>query len=680
MLKDMVSVIRANCSGQAAKEDVASISRFHRIQASPGYRAAAAYVYEELQRAGLEAQVESYPANYHTRFWEAGSFQEWDATTATLHLIEPADEARKLADYRALKLSLIQRSAPFSGEAELILLEDGLKETDYEGIDVAGKIVLTNAAVDSVRQIAVNRFGAVGILFDGMREAPPVRDAMDLPDARQYTSFWWSGRPEEKDCFGFVLSPRQGAWLRKLIRKREAGGKPPVQVRAEVDARLYDGQIEVVTALIPGSSEETVMLVSHLCHPQPSANDNASGAAANLEAARTLQSLVSSGKLARPRRNIRFLWMPEMTGTYAYLSRHEDEIAKMVVGLNLDMVGEDQAKTGSALLLERPPDASASFAPDLIERIRGMLLNEVQTHTGLGSYSLVRRATTNFSGGSDHYIFSDPTVGVPMPMMIQWPDKFYHTSTDTLDKVDPNSLALAGTIAAAYAYFVATASGREASWLAHEMQASFQARLARIAQDQMTEMWESDDQSQKLVGVEFSFNLESKLSYQLDRHQVALGSISRLWDGAGTLVESLSEDASSATSRELERVRKAVTESFGINISESEGESKPLDEWEDLAAEMIPQRHYRGPGMAIGKMAELASEDRANWQEVSEKRKAGAHTIPVLAEYWANGRRTALEIVDLIEMETGIRDAELIVYYFELLNKLSLASFLPAQS
>jgi aminopeptidase YwaD len=669
MLKDIVSAIQASYSGRAAKEDVAAISRFHRIQASPGYRAAAAYLYEELQRAGLVAQVESYPANYQTHFWEAGSFQEWDASSATLHLIEPAGQARKLADYRALKLSLIQRSAPFSGEAEVILLENGLKETDYEGIDVSGKIVLTDAPVDSVRQLAVNRFDAIGILFDGMREAPPVREAMDLPDARQYTSFWWSGRPEEKDCFGFVLSPRQGSWLRKLIHKREASGKPTIKVRAEVEARFYDGHIEVVTALIPGASEETVMLVSHLCHPQPSANDNASGAAANLEAARTLQNLVSSGELARPHRSIRFLWMPEMTGTYAYLSRHEDEIGNMVAGLNLDMVGEDQTKTGSVLLLERPPDASASFAPDLIERIREMLLNEVQTHTGLSGYSLVRQATTNFSGGSDHYIFSDPTVGVPMPMMIQWPDKFYHTSADTLDKVDPNSLTLAGTISAAYAYFVANAGRRETSWLAHEMQARFRARLARFAQDQMMELWESEEQAQMLA------SLESKMNYQLDRHRVALGSTGRLWDGAGTLIDSLSKDASSAAGRELERARKAVVEHFGMNSWEPEGRSKLPDQWERLAAEMIPQRHYRGPGMAIGKTAELSSEDRAAWQELLEKRKSGAHTIPVLAEYWADGRRTALEIVELIEMETGIRDAELVVNYFDLLQKLGLVSY-----
>jgi hypothetical protein len=44
----------------------------------------------------------------------------------------------------------------------------------------------------------------------------------------------------------------------------------------------------------------------------------------------------------------------------------------------------------------------------------------------------------------------------------------------------------------------------------------------------------------------------------------------------------------------------------------------------------------------------------------------------VMAEYWADGKRTALEIVGLVEMESGIRDPELIVRRFELLHKLGL--------
>jgi len=423
MLNDIVEKIGQTYSGQVAKDDVAAVIRHHRIQASPGYRAAARYVHDELHKAGLEVDTESYPADSSTEFWTARSFQEWDAASATLHLVEPESEARKLADYREHKLSLIQRSTSFSGDLEIIVLDDGSSETDYEGIKVTGKLVLTNANAGRVRRIAVDQFGAAGILFDGMSEAPPVREKMDIPDALQYTSFWWSGAQSEQNSFGFVLSPRQGAKLRKLIKQREEAGKPPVVVRAEVDASLYDGQMEVVSATIPGKEAGRILLVSHLCHPEPSANDNASGVAANLEAARTLQRLVNSGELPQPRRTIQFLWMPEMSGSFAYLSRHEDEIPEMIAGINLDMVGEDQAQTGSVLVLERPPDVSVSFVVDVVERLRSIIFDDIKDHTVSGGYSLMRYATTGFSGGSDHYIFSDPTVGVPMPMMNQWPDK-----------------------------------------------------------------------------------------------------------------------------------------------------------------------------------------------------------------------------------------------------------------
>ena len=143
MFTETLNKIRDVYSGEAAKADVAEIIRHHRIQASPGYRAAANYVLDELKRAGISAAIESYPANYQTRCWTALSFQEWEANEAILQLIEPADEARKLADYREMKLSLIQRSAPFSGELEVVILDDGLSEAGYEDLDVSGKLVLT---------------------------------------------------------------------------------------------------------------------------------------------------------------------------------------------------------------------------------------------------------------------------------------------------------------------------------------------------------------------------------------------------------------------------------------------------------------------------------------------------------------------------------------------------------
>jgi hypothetical protein len=192
------------------------------------------------------------------------------------------------------------------------------------------------------------------------------------------------------------------------------------------------------------------------------------------------------------------------------------------------MVGADQSQTGSVMLLERPPDAAASFVPDLLEKLREELSHEAKSHTGMSSFPLYRYATTPFSGGSDHYIFSDPTVGVPMAMIIQWPDKFYHTSADTLEKVDPVSLARSGSLAAAYAYFVAVAGEVETTWLAYEMSARWQQRLAQMVQTAVTTMHQSKDST---AVHQTHHQLQRQVAYSLERHQAALASLGRLWAG-----------------------------------------------------------------------------------------------------------------------------------------------------
>ena len=191
-----------------------------------------------------------------------------------------------------------------------------------------------------------------------MSQTAPGRSPLDLPDARQYTSFWWD--KNDAKCFGFVLTPRQG---------RELRSNPPAQVRAHVVSTFCDGAFEVVTAFIPGETDQEVVVLSHLCHPQPSANDNASGAAATIEIAATLHELIADGLLPPPRHGIRFLWMPEMTGTFAYLSTFEDRLPRMIAGVNLDMVGQDQDRCHSTFNIEQPPASMASFAPVLLARL-----------------------------------------------------------------------------------------------------------------------------------------------------------------------------------------------------------------------------------------------------------------------------------------------------------------------
>jgi len=666
LFKSILETVRREFSGQAAKGQVAIISQYHRIQASPGYRAAAQYCKDYLSAQGIPAEVLSYPATDGVSYWGMDSFREWDASDGQLYLLQEDGSEEKLADYREIKISLIQRSTSFDGEAEVVVLEDGEEEADYDGLEVSGKVVMTRGDLRRVYELAVAARGAAGILFDGMRTVPPIREPMDLPDARQYTSFWWS--KGDRPCFGFVLSPRQGARLRRLAARKD---HPALRVRAHVEGRLYDGALEVVSAFIEGQRDEEVILTAHLCHPQPSCNDNASGSAVALEAARALNALIQRGELPRPRRGIRFLWVPEMTGTYAYLASHEESIPGIIAGVNLDMVGENQDLCRSSFLIERPPMSTPSFAPVLMERIREDLTAGTRSHSGMGGYALFRHATTPFSGGSDHYILSDPSVGIPTPMLIQWPDKFYHTSEDTLDKVDPSMLSVVGQLAATYLYFLAQAGDDEAAWLGHEMVAGYKAELTRAIQAIVSDAFAAGTE-QELSKVAQSADVRA--SFMLRHAREALGSLARLSPEAGKVVARLQDEAERFTGGELRLAREAIARRrpapgvtpHGRSIVEEE------DEWEAHARHLVPRRLLRGPISARTAASRLSRPDREALYRLRKEHKEAPRAMPVVALYWADGERTLAQIADLVELEIGHRDTEFLVRYFELLDLAEL--------
>ena len=654
MLTKLMPAVVETYSGAMALDHVASISRCHRIQASPGFRAAAGYCLDQLRQSGVAAEIVSFPADEHTTYWTARMFQEWEATEATLDLLLPTGERQRLADYRQDKISLIQRSLPFDGQAELVVVEGGAAEADYQGLDLKGKVVLAQGEVREVYRLAVQERGAVGILIDGMRSLPPVRQRIDLPDARQYTSFWWR-EGDEPRCFGFVLTPRQGDELR--ARAREAGqkGQGALRIQARVVSRLYDGQLEVVSALIPGETDQEA--VAHLCHPQASANDNASGAAALLELARTLSTLLADRRLSVPRRSIRLLWVPEMTGTYAYLATHEEELARMVAGINLDMVGQNQELCGCVFLIERPPEAAASFAGDLAEALREMLPHAARSHSGLAGYPLHRQAVTPFSGGSDHYILSDPTVGVPTPMLIQWPDKFYHTSADTIDKVDPRMLAVVGGLTTAYTYFVAAAGQAEARWLGREVVARGQARLARLAQEAHAQALGAEAPALAAIAAQ----TRRRLAFWADRTEAALGSLSRLAEGLEAAIEQWQ-----ALEAELGRLARAA----GAELSEP-APAAP-DEWAAQAERLVLRRLVRGPVSLGDLVGRLSPADQALARDLTRAHPEAMRTLPVQMVYWLDGRRTLRQVADLVECESGLRDLECMVQVAGILERAGL--------
>jgi len=98
-----------------------------------------------------------------------------------------------------------------------------------------------------------------------LSELPPFRTRANFPTARRYTSFWYGAKGGEGDALGFVLSATEGNDLRKLIENTEKKNKKlkekgkddneKVVLRAKVDAKFYDGEMEVVDFFIPGKEK-----------------------------------------------------------------------------------------------------------------------------------------------------------------------------------------------------------------------------------------------------------------------------------------------------------------------------------------------------------------------------------------------------------------------------------------
>lgn len=620
-------IIQEELSGRQAFRYADRIAQFHRIQASLGYRQAAKEAVSLLKRDEVDAELVSYPARYGERFLSHFSFQEWKCDSAELWIENPV--RKRIARFEEEEISVIQRSisTPEEGlEAELVVIENAEEEGSYQGLDLEGKIALVRGNQFIIHMLAVEKYKCAGLIFDNLTEFHPIRTRMDMPDARQYTSYWWTSDEEEKS-FGFVVSPRIGEELRSLAKKQ------PVKLKAFVKAELAEGQFENIEYLIPGKKDKEILLVSHLCHPYPGGQDNASGPGTLMEVMRTLTRLIKEGTLPQPELGIRFLMMPEMTGTAAYFHQHPERIPLTIAALNLDMVGADQTKGGGPLCIEQPPLSMPTFVDRFAYKLLEEIVNNTGNFTGTTEYSTVHYINTRFSGGSDHYIISDPTIGIPCPMLIQWPDKHYHTTADSTKNLDENMMKLVGTVTALYSYGLA--NGDESDWLSYTYH-----HLGKVgthlsqAKEWLIKGNRSKGQFQHAFSLYIKYEEESL--FQLDSY-AGIRNFRSLQEVLGNMKQMISKQADILWKiAEKELAEKQI-----------ELEDDPNQEWMNA----IFSRNYQAPVKMGDEIKGLSLQERYHLlTEVAAKIPQGYEDFLF---YWMDGKRTVKEILNLTKYETG---------------------------
>ena len=142
------------------------------------------------------------------------------------------------------------------------------------------------------------------------------------------------------------------------------------------------------------------------------------------------------------------------------------------------MVGEDPEKTHSLMRITRTPDSLPSFLGDLVRNlIENLDTRLIKAPTGKRVFNY---RFLPFSANSDHFLFNDGAVGVPMMMFNSSPDEFHHTNLDTPDQLDMTELKRTACLAAGWALSVASA--RRSRCLCPRSSRSDVAVCGRIAQ------------------------------------------------------------------------------------------------------------------------------------------------------------------------------------------------------
>lgn len=185
------------------------------------------------------------------------------------------------------------------------------------------------------------------------------------------------------------------------------------QYRVVIKTDFSYSSLKVGEVLIPGQSEECIVLCAHLCHPHQ-ANDDLSGVIVGVKVA---QELLKRKDL---RYTYRYLIVPETIGSIAYLSHNSELIPKIKGGMFLEMLG-----------LDYPHGLQLSFQGSTeIDQCFALALKQRDYYGWTGAFRTVI--------GNDERQFNGPGVRIPFlslsrvlpPSSPDWPYREYHSSFD----------------------------------------------------------------------------------------------------------------------------------------------------------------------------------------------------------------------------------------------------------
>ena len=659
-LDNLVNMITSELSGERAKKTTGRLSQYHRIQASKEFLAAVKFIQRELEKLGdKQSIIHEYVADGTKRFYGWSTPISWDIENGELTIIEPMN--KKLCQYSEVPESICTHSKPVDLTAEIIHIGKGTPE-EMEGKEIKGKIVLTSGSPRSMIE-ELDEHEAIGVIA-----YPSEQRAQGYLHMIQYVGLWPNAENLDKSTFGFSISRKHALELIELLKK---GTK--VLVQAKIKANLYDGKMHVLSTKIEGKEnpKEEIILITHICHPAPSANDNASGSALLLEVYRTIVSLIKEGKIEKPQRTIRFLWVPEFHGTIPWIKEQiKEESFNPVFCINLDMVGEHPALVGYPFTFNKASVSTPSYLNDLITDVIELVKDNPETIEQGGWQFPWNYRIKPFAGGSDHLIFNEEPTRIPS-VMFGHPDTFHHTNLDTIEKVDPTTLKRVGTTTATTVIASASKS-KFSNDILKAFAKGYQIRrgqLANLITDELSIVEKIEEQKEKNERIRL---IHKVVKFFTVKENLALDTIVNSFSRVDSfLLNLVKEDLRTLNQSFLKPVP---------NLSEIE-----LDMERERVFNKIPLRKWEGPvsfqflynvERAKKENEEVAKMKDDKLQRIDEFLKnANANYSGFLLEFISliDGKKTTEEIISFLSLiQWRIPEVSAIFDYLEMVEHLGI--------
>ena len=238
----------------------------------------------------------------------------------------------------------------------------------------------------------------------------PVRRRLPLEELRKHLF----SDPERPDVTPYRTSYHDENWG-FCLPHRQLETLEDGEYEAVIDSTLADGSVAYAECVLPGESEDEVLLSTYIDHPSL-CNDNLSGVV-------LLTALAAELRDRKRHYSYRFLFSPATIGPLTWLSRNEERLHRVQHGLVAACVGDPGPLTYKR---SRLGDAEIDRVAEEVVLDAG---GEVRDFTPLGG---------------DERQFCSPGFDLPVGVLTRTPqDEFpgYHSSADDFDLVRPEHLA-----------------------------------------------------------------------------------------------------------------------------------------------------------------------------------------------------------------------------------------------